>query len=170
MGFFSGFQGLVPHFFWSGMSTLTKADRLRDLVRPAVEACRVSLWGVEFFQQGRRSILRIFIDTEQGVTVDQCAEVSRQVSALLDVEDPIAGEYTLEVSSPGWDRPLFTLEQCALFVGDEISVRLLAPIQGRRRFKGVLTGVADGNLEMNVDGQPVSIAFVQVDKAHRVAD
>ncbi len=153
------------------MTVLTKVERLRELVRPAVDACQVLLWGVEFFQQGRRSVLRLYIDTESGVTVDTCAEVSRQVSALLDVEDPIAGEYVLEVSSPGWDRPLFTLEQFKLFEGSVISVRLLMPVAGRRRFKGQLIEVTEeGQLSMNVDGESVQMAFSQIDKANLVAE
>ena len=115
-----------------------RLDQLHDLVQPSVEAMGVELWGVEYLSQGRRSMLRIFIESDKGITVDDCERVSRQVSGVLDVEDPIAGEYTLEVSSPGADRMLFTLDQYQRFIGEQVSVRLRAPFDWRRNFKGLL--------------------------------
>ncbi|NNM52839.1 MAG: ribosome maturation factor RimP [Pseudomonadales bacterium] len=153
------------------MATLSKAERLAELVRPAVTACHVELWGVDFFQQGRRSVLRVYIDAEAGVTVDQCAQVSHQVSGILDVEDPIAGEYVLEVSSPGWDRPLYNLDQCSRYIGSMVNLRLTLPLAGRRRFKGTLLRVnADGVLVLRVDDQDVEVPFAHVDKANLVAE
>jgi len=95
------------------MAVSKKVEALQAMLAPAVAAVGFELWGVEFFQQGRHSVLRLFIDGPEGVGVDDCARVSHQASGVLDVEDPIAGEYTLEVSSPGWDRPLFTLAHYA---------------------------------------------------------
>lgn len=148
------------------MAVSKKVETLTALLAPAVAAVGFELWGLEFLQQGRRSMLRIFIDGPDGVGVDDCARVSHQVSGVLDVEDPISGEYTLEVSSPGWDRPLFTLPQFSRYVGNEISVRLASPLAGRRRFKGVLQQVTDASIEMLVDGASVAIPFATIDKAN----
>jgi ribosome maturation factor RimP len=94
----------------------SKEEELREMIAPAIEAMDLALWGLEYSAQGRHSVLRIYIDNVNGVSVDDCASVSRQVSAIMDVEDPISQEYTLEVSSPGMDRPLFTLEQFRKYI------------------------------------------------------
>lgn len=148
------------------MAVSKKVETLTTMLTPAVAAVGFELWGLEFFQQGRRSVLRLFIDGPEGVGVDDCALVSHQVSGVLDVEDPIAGEYTLEVSSPGWDRPLFTLAQYARFVGDEVSVRLASPLNGRRKYKGVIQGVDDTTVSLLVDGATMAIPFAAIDKAN----
>lgn len=150
------------------MSVSQKVQALTEMLAPAVSACGYELWGIEFFPQGKRSCLRIYIDGAEGVSVDGCAQVSHQVSGILDVEDPIAGEYTLEVSSPGWDRPLFTLPQYQRYVGGEVLLRLLSPLNGRRRFKGVLQAVEGEVLALLVDGQTVQVPFAQVDKGNVV--
>lgn len=141
-----------------------------EMLAPAVAAVGFELWGVEFFQQGRHSVLRLYIDGPEGVTVDDCAVVSHQASGVLDVEDPIAGEYTLEVSSPGWDRPLFTLAQYARYVGTEVSVRLASPLNGRRRYKGVVLQAADGVVELQVDAETVRVPFAAIDKGNVVPE
>ncbi|MDO8332315.1 MAG: ribosome maturation factor RimP [Fluviicoccus sp.] len=150
------------------MAVSQKVQKLTDMLAPAVAACGFELWGIEFFPQGKRSCLRIYIDGPEGVTVDGCAMVSHQASGILDVEDPVAGEYTLEVSSPGWDRPLFSLSQYERFVGGEVLLRLLAPLNGRRRYKGVLQQVQGETLELLSEGQVVLVPFAQVDKANVV--
>src|SRR5699024_5159739 len=101
------------------------------------------LWGLELQAQGKNSRLVIYIDSPDGITVDHCADVSRQISGILDVEDPISGQYQLEVSSPGMERPLFTLEQFRQYAGSIVTLRLRAPYDGRRKFKGLLAGVED---------------------------
>lgn len=150
------------------MAVSQKVQALTDMLSPAVAVCGYELWGLEFFPQGKRSCLRIYIDGPEGVSVDGCAQVSHQVSGVLDVEDPIAGEYTLEVSSPGWDRPLFTLSQYERFVGGEVLVRLLAPLDGRRRYKGVLQQIQDEVLDLLVEGKVVQVPFAQIDKGNVV--
>jgi ribosome maturation factor RimP len=162
------------------MAVSKKVETLTELLTPAVAACGLELWGVEFFQQGRHSVLRLYIELPlaadavageeggRGVSVEDCSRVSHQASGILDVEDPIAGEYVLEVSSPGWDRPLFTLAQYERFIGAEASVRLSAPMQGRRRFKGPIQGVTATEVEMLVDGVAVTIPFLAIDKANIV--
>ncbi len=103
------------------------------------------LWGLELQAGGKTKLLRIYIDrAEEGVGIEDCERVSRQSSAVLDVEDVINGEYILEVSSPGMDRPLYELSQYEQYIGEDISLRLRFPYEGRRNFKGRLTGV-DGD-------------------------
>lgn len=148
------------------MAVSKKVESLIAMLAPAVEAVGFELWGLEFFQQGRHSVVRLYIDGPEGVGVDDCAAVSHQVSGVLDVEDPITGEYTLEVSSPGWDRPLFTLSHFARFVGSEVSVRLASPLNGRRKYKGVVQRTTDSDVELLVDGVAVLIPFAAIDKAN----
>lgn len=108
----------------------SKLEQLQALLAPVVEALGYECWGVEFISQGRHSVLRVYIDRPEGILIDDCEAVSRQVSGILDVEDPISGEYTLEVSSPGMDRPLFTLEQFAKHAGEQVKIRLRSPYEG----------------------------------------
>lgn len=148
------------------MAVSKKVESLIAMLAPAVEAVGFELWGLEFFQQGRHSVVRLFIDGPDGVGVDDCARVSHQVSGVLDVEDPITGEYTLEVSSPGWDRPIFSLPQFGRFIGSEVSVRLASPLNGRRRYRGVVQRVTDAEVELMVEGAAVLIPYAAIDKAN----
>ncbi|RTE64671.1 ribosome maturation factor RimP [Amphritea opalescens] len=145
-----------------------KLSVLQELIEPSVVALGYQLWGIEMVSQGRHSMLRIYIDAENGIGVDDCANVSRQVSGILDVEDPISGEYTLEVSSPGMDRPLFTLEQYKAFVGHVLQVKLRMPFDGRRRFKGVLKGFEDEDIVLVVDQEEYLLPIDHIDKANIV--
>lgn len=141
---------------------------ISDLLRPTVQTLGLELWGIEHLMRGRSSLLRIYIDSDQGITIEDCERVSRQVSGILDVEDPLPGEYTLEVSSPGLDRPLFSFEQYQRFVGEVVNLRLRAPIDGRRKFKGVLEKAEADQITLTVDGALVNIAFAQIEKANIV--
>nr|BBD50167.1 clustered with transcription termination protein NusA [Haliea sp. ETY-M] len=145
-----------------------KEGKLQTLLQPTVEALGFELWGLEYLSQGRHSTLRLYIEGEDGVQVDDCARVSDQVSGLLDVEEPISGEYTLEVSSPGIDRRLFTLEQCAAYAGEEVEIRLRRPFEGRRRFTGILRGVEEQDLVVLVDDHEYLLPFGDIDKAQLV--
>jgi ribosome maturation factor RimP len=138
------------------------------MLRPAVEEVGKELLGVEFISAGNQSVLRLFIDHEKGIDVDDCAEVSRQVGAILDVEDPISSEYNLEVSSPGVDRPLFDLAQFEAVIGETINVKLSIPLNGRRKFKGQLVSIEKDTLIVVVDGQDFELVFSNVDKANLV--
>lgn len=143
------------------------AEQIAELIAPTVEALGLELWGIELQQQGKYSLLRVYIENhEDGVDIEDCEKVSRQVSALLDVEDPISGEYTLEVSSPGIDRPLFTAEQFGLYVGETVNIRLRTALQGRRKFKGVIERVNEGVVDLLVDGESVAIQLTDLDKAN----
>lgn len=140
--------------------------RLEQMIKPAVDALGFELVGIEQLSQGRHSMLRIYIDHADGITVDNCAEVSRQVSAVLDVEDPIHGEYTLEVSSPGLERPIFTLAQFAQFIGQRVDVRLHMPVDGRRHFKGELTAVEDDEITLELsEDESLTCTMDDIDKA-----
>jgi ribosome maturation factor RimP len=113
-------------------------------------------------------LLRVYIDSPDGISVEDCATVSRQISALLDVEDPISGEYLLEVSSPGMDRPLYTLDHFARFAGELIKLRLRAPVEGRRNFSGVLKGVEEDDVVVEVDAHEYLLPFDLIERANVV--
>lgn len=145
------------------------SQQLHDIIEPAVTALGCELVGVEHIAQGRHSMLRIYIDSAAGITLEDCERVSHQVSAVLDVEDPIHGHYTLEVSSPGLERPLFKAEHYRRFVGNEIQVRLRAPLAGRRKFKGLLQAIGDDDVVvLVVDGTEYRLALDEIEKAHVV--
>src|SRR5690606_12536780 len=130
----------------TGNVMASKQELLTQLIIPVVESLNCELWGLDYLTQGRYTTLRIYIDGPEGVSLEDCEKVSRQVSAVMDVEDPIDGEYTLEVSSPGLDRPLFTEAHYARYVGETVSLRLRIAQAGRRRFKGVVEKVEAGQL------------------------
>ncbi len=144
-------------------------QKLTELLRPAVEETGKSLLGIEYISAGNNSILRLFIDHENGIDVDDCAEVSRQVGALLDVEDPISSEYNLEVSSPGVDRPLFEIAHFEAVVGEIVNIKLSIPLNGRRKFKGPLVAIENNNLIIEVDSIDYELPIGNVDKANLVA-
>ena len=148
------------------------ADKIVALINPVIEDMGYELLGVEYVASGKHSILRLYIDSEQGIGVDDCEAVSRQVSAIMDVEDPIAGQYSLEVSSPGIERPLFTLAHYQRFLGHDISLRLFRPIEGRRKFTGSIGSISEVNktIELVTELGPVIIVFNLIDKAHIVAE
>ncbi|MCM2131567.1 ribosome maturation factor RimP [Larsenimonas rhizosphaerae] len=146
----------------------TKESTLKTLIEPTITAMGFELWGIDYLAQGQHSRLVIYIDHADGITVDHCADVSRQISALLDVEDPISGQYNLEVSSPGMDRPLFTIEQFAAYVGHTVNVRLTAPFEGRRKFKGLLAGVEGDEVLLQLDDEEYGFPVETIDRAQIV--
>jgi ribosome maturation factor RimP len=147
---------------------MAKDQQLHTMLAPAIVALGYEFWGLEYFTHGGQSVLRVFIDNPNGIGVEDCAQVSRQISAVLDVEDPIAGEYTLEVSSPGMDRPLFTLEQFRLYIGEQVRIRLRTPFEGRRNFNGRLVNVEDEDIVVAVDEHEYLLPVETIDKAHLV--
>ena len=147
---------------------MSKINQLTDMLRPAVEAVGFELWGLEYHSAGRHSVLRVFIDHENGIDVDDCAEASHQISGVLDVEDPISSEYNLEVSSPGMDRPLFTPEQFERYIDEGVSVKLHAPVNKRRKWSGQLTAVENGEIHLLVDGEAITFSHSLVEKANLV--
>ena len=147
----------------------SKEEQLIELIQPVVEALDFTFWGLEYIPQGKESVLRVFIDSEKGINVDDCAAVSRQVSGVMDVEDPITSEYNLEVSSPGLDRPLFTLEQFKHFVGEFVDVKLRYAFEGRRKFKGKLVAIEnDEDIVVHVDNHEYLLPIDSIDKANLI--
>jgi ribosome maturation factor RimP len=149
---------------------MAKVDKLNEMLRPSVEALGFEFVGVEYVGQGKHSVLRIYIDHENGINVDDCASVSHQVSGILEVEDPITSQYSLEVSSPGMERPLFTLEHFSAYVGKLVNIKCHVGVDGRRKFKGELVAIKDEMLTVVVDGQDFNIDFQDIDKANLVAE
>jgi len=146
----------------------SKLEQLHALLAPVVEALGYQCWGIEFLSQGRHSLLRVYIDHSDGILVDDCEKVSRQLSGVLDVEDPISSDYTLEVSSPGLDRPLLTLEQYVANVGEQVKIKLRSPFEGRRNFQGLLRGVEEQDVVVLVDDHEYLLPIDMVDKANIV--
>ena len=141
---------------------------LTEMLTPAAESLGFELVGVEFVRAGKHSILRVFIDHPDGITVDNCADVSLQASAILDVEDPISTEYNLEVSSPGMDRPLFKTAHYAAVVGEVIAVHLRMPMNDRRNFKGKLLSCEGDNIVVQVDNETFTLSILNIEKGNVV--
>ncbi|WP_335337227.1 ribosome maturation factor RimP [Sedimenticola thiotaurini] len=153
------------------MNMAGASESLIEIVRGAVEPLGYELVGVEYLSQGKGgSLLRIYIDHENGISVDDCATVSHQVSGVLDVEDPIKENYSLEVSSPGLDRPLFFEKDFVRFAGQKINVRLRTKLHDRRRFEGVLKGVQDGEVLVAMDGEVTALPLDLIDRARLVPE
>ena len=146
----------------------TLEQNLKEMLTPAIEDLGCELWGIECQRAGRFMTVRLFIDKDGGVGIEDCADVSRQVSAILDVEDPIADKYNLEVSSPGLDRPLFPLAQFERFVGQDVSIHLRIPVADRRKWQGKLEKVDNDMITLVVDGQEQVFVFGNVQKANVV--
>jgi ribosome maturation factor RimP len=145
-------------------------DALMRLLEPPIEALNYELVDIEFAREGRGGVLRIFIDrcvkdSGAGITVDDCANVSHAVSQVLESQDPIKGHYTLEVSSPGFDRILRTRAHFERFVGERIFAELKLPIDGRRRYVGVLKSIAGDTVVVEVDGNAHSLPLERIQKA-----
>ena len=171
------------------MKLSNKTQALQDLITPAVQACDVELWGIEFVPQGKRSLLRIYIDKDvageaeavhgedgeleqgRGIGVQDCVRVTQQVGATLDVHDPISGEYALEVSSPGWDRPFFQLAQLQNYIGQQVALRLISAVENRRKFQAKLVSVDLENEMIQVEvekEQVLEIDSHNIDKANLI--
>ena len=143
---------------------------IQAVVAPVVESLGYELVGVEYLTQGRGGLLRVYIDSEDGINLDDCSRVSHQLSGVLDVEDVIRGQYQLEVSSPGLDRPLFSLAHFERFVGQQVKLKLAVPIHGQRKFRGVIRAVADDKIELDVDGESLAVPLSAIDKANLIPE
>ena len=142
--------------------------QLNKMLSPAVEGLGYEYVGLEYRSGSSSAMLRIYIDNENGINVDDCAKVSRQISAVLDVEDPITSEYTLEVSSPGLDRPLFIAEHYQQYIGEKIKCKLRMPINKRRNFSGKLLEADMNNITLSIDNESVELSIDDIEKANLV--
>jgi ribosome maturation factor RimP len=149
-----------------------KEKQIEALLAPTVEALGCRIWGVELASQGRHSRLRVYIDRDKGVSVDDCERVSRQIGDVLDVDDVLRQRYTLEVSSPGMDRILFKAGQYVANVGEQVEVRLNYPFEGRKRIVGLLAGIEDddasGQVIVQVDDEQYLLPLENVQLARIV--
>ena len=145
--------------------------QLDKMLEPGIGSMGYELVGVEYQTGGKSGgLLRVYIDNEQGISAEDCRKVSYLVSGVLDVEDPIPGHYTLEVSSPGLDRPLFKLEDFERFAGQLAKLRMSSPVDGQRKFKGRLMGIKDGEIVIVQDGEEIRLPFEQVERARLVPE
>ena len=144
--------------------------RLMEMTTPLCQARDLQVWGIEllFAAGGRHRIVRVYLDSEQGVGIDECTEISRLLSLALDVEDVIPGAFTLEVSSPGLDRRFFSPEQMAPYIGQPVRVRLQNPLAGRKNFKGQLLSVASSLFTLTDENGSYELNWEDVDKVNLI--
>ncbi|WP_319542872.1 ribosome maturation factor RimP [uncultured Pseudodesulfovibrio sp.] len=143
----------------------TFEEMLSDIIRPEVENLGYQFWGLTSPASGKKRVVRIYIDSPDGVHIDQCARVSRQVGLMLEVEDVIPGAFTLEVSSPGLERPFFSPDQMVNYIGREVKITLFETHDDRRKFKGTLTGVKGDTITLNVDEEILNFKWISIKKA-----
>ncbi len=150
---------------------MRKYEKLEEIIKPAVETAGYDFVGIEYHANSVNSLLRVFVDKDGGVNLDGCIAVNEQVSAVMDINDPLTGKYTLEISSPGLDRPLFSLDDFSKFIGSKVKLRLSRPIERRRNFKGYIKAVDLNSsiisLEMD-DEEKVEISYEQVEVARLI--
>lgn len=139
---------------------------IEQLIQPTVESMGYELWGCEYLAQGKHSLLRIYIDKPTGIGVEDCEQVSRQVSALLDVEDPIPGNYSLEVSSTGIPKPLFRSNQYQRFIGEAIQIKLFKPVAGQRKFVGTIVSADEVSVVLMIADKQQDFLFSNIVKAN----
>ena len=151
------------------MVNMAQARDIWSLIEPVVTGLGYEVVDIEFKPHPRNGLLRGYIDQEDGILVEDCEIVSRQLSAMLDVEDPIPGHFNLEISSPGLDRPLRKAEDFERFAGANVKIKMGMPdLQGRRNFTGKLLGIKDNEVLVEVDGEIHYLAFGGIDKARLV--
>ena len=149
-----------------------RQDKLTELLRPAVEALDYELVGIEHLPMGKHSVLRVYIDSPDGITVADCSRVSHQVSGVLEVEEPIKGAFTLEVSSPGIDRPLFNFDQFKKFVGSKVKLKLYHAIEDKRKIIGVIESIEGDDINIkDADSDMIfQLQIDDIDKANIISD
>jgi ribosome maturation factor RimP len=159
-------------FFISVSDVHAMASRvsvLTALIEPVINAMGYQLWGVEYLGQGKHSILRVYLEKEGGVYIEDCAQASRQISSLLDVEDPIKSEYTLEVSSPGMDRMLFSLEQFQNYAGYHAKLKLTENFEGQRNFTGQIKAVENEEVVLIMGDEEFTLPYELIEKANIIS-
>jgi ribosome maturation factor RimP len=142
-----------------------KQDKLAELIGPVVEDLGYRFWGLEYQVRKADALLRVYIDSTLGISVDDCATVSHEVSGILDVEEPITMAYVLEVSSPGMDRILFNAQQFSEFAGEDVKIKLNQMVDGRRKIKGRILSVNGEQINIETDDDQVTIEFDKIMRA-----
>ena len=145
-------------------------EHLVNLIEPIVEGLGYECVGIEYNPHPRHGLLRIYIDSEEGILVDDCTKVSHQISGVMDVEDPIQGNYQLEVSSPGADRPFFKVSQFERYIGNMVLVNLFKAIDGRRKITGLIKKVEDDIITLQDGEQVFEVPFTAMSKARLVPE
>lgn len=158
-------MGRQALFLWL---MLAVSAQLQATIQAVVESLGFVLWGIQWVMRGQ--VLRVYIDAQAGIQVDDCATVSRQLSAVLDAEDPSDSRYTLEVSSPGLDRPIFTLAQCADWCGALLQIRLRVPVDGRKKWQGRLIQVEKEQITLQTTDTVLTCRFDQVETARIIPE
>ncbi|MEE9161071.1 MAG: ribosome maturation factor RimP [Gammaproteobacteria bacterium] len=145
-------------------------SELIELLEPVITALGYEMLGIEYFKQKDGSLLRLYIDSDAGITLDDCTRVNHQVIGVLDVHDPIKERYHLEISSPGLDRPLFTLKQFQRFLGQQVKIKLREKIDERRKFTGVIKAIEETAVLVSEEGIDYLIPADVIDSAHLVPE
>ena len=143
-------------------------NRLRELIQPIAEAFQKTLWGIEVLSSGKSSIVRVYIDSSKGVNVEECADISRQISSLLDVESFLPERYVLEVSSPGLNRKLFEISQYSAYIGEKVRISLKAPFEERKNYSGILTKIEEYDVVIESGDEEFTFPFEVIEKGHLV--
>ena len=145
-------------------------EQLRELLAPVVAGVGYQLWELEYMPRSGGGLLRLYIDSSNGISLDDCERVSRAVSEQLDATDPIPGHYTLEVSSPGLDRVLRTREHFERFAGERVKLEMMQPIEGRKRFAGRLLGVGESDITLELESGRISLPIEDIHRARLAPD
>lgn len=148
----------------------TLSDKIADLIKPSIEALGFEFWGLVYQVYDRRNVLRVFIEAEKGIAIDDCEQVSRQISSVLDAESLIANAYVLEVSSPGVDRLLFKPAHYQRYLNQEIKVKLYEPIEGQRSFVGKIIKVDADQVELATTTKNITLPFTKIQSAQVVLE
>ena len=143
-------------------------DRLRELIQPIAEAFQKTLWGIEVLSSGKSSIVRVYIDSSKGVNVEECADISRQISSMLDVESFLPERYVLEVSSPGLNRKLFEISQYSAYIGEKVRISLKAPFEERKNYSGILTKIEEYDVVIESGDEEFTFPFEVIETGHLV--
>jgi len=160
-----------PTFSLNGREYMRQVpEKLQQIVDDVVTSMGYELVGVEYSMRNKSGLLRIYIDTEQGIVLDDCQAVSHQLSGVLDVEDPIPGNYDLEISSPGLDRPIFKAADFDRFAGKMVKIKLVTTVDGRKNFKGMLKGVQEKEVVIEQEGQEIRLSLTNIDQARLVPE
>ena len=139
--------------------------RIHDLIEPTIRAMGLELWACDLHQGGNRALLRVYIDRATGVTLDDCTKVSREIGAILDVEDPIKNRYELEISSPGLNRTLVTLPHFQKYVGSEVKIKLRSAISNRKQFEARIEKIVGDKIFLIVENETISVTLGEIQKA-----